>query len=575
MIVLNLTHLMNNSRWLVSYPKAEAKNLSLELGLPLEIAQILVNRGICNPESAYKFLFGTIDDLYDPFLMKDMRQAVTRIRKAISKKEKIIIFGDYDVDGILSVVMLSKALETLGADVNYFIPERLKEGYGLKEKYIDFILEREASLVISVDCGIKATGFVQTAREKGIDVIITDHHRPGEKLPDALAILNPILPESGYPDKNLAGVGVIFKLIQALFENERYASSLPHYLKLVSIGTIADIAGLKGENRIFVKFGLKELENVSNIGLKSLMDVCGLGKKKISVGDVGYRIGPRINAAGRMGMADLAVKLFFARSHPQSLEIAHHIDVLNSQRQRIEERIYNQALERIKKRSLATRYKFLILGCEEWHRGVIGIVSSKIKDIFYRPVIIFSYEDGKAYGSGRSISEFPLIDCLDKCKDFFLSYGGHLMAVGCVLTQEKMISLKKMINSLADAMLSDEDLKRKIYVDAKINFSHLNFAFLEKFLLLFPFGAGNARPVFLTEKVEVMSEPEKIRNKHTKFLVKQQGRTFEALGWDKPDLAQRINKGDRADLVYSLQVSEFRGEEKLCLYINDVKVRKE
>jgi len=564
---------MNEMNWIVTSLGAEARTLSSELDLPLEIAQILVNRGICSPEIADKFLYGTYDDLYDPYTMKGMREAVTRIKKAISRAEKIIIFGDYDVDGILSVVMLIKALETLGGQVEYFIPNRIKDGYGLKEKYIDIILEKKASLVISADCGVKAKEFVRIAKENGVDVIITDHHQPGESLPDALVILNPVLPESGYPDKNLAGVGVVFKLIQALFEKEGDTSSLSHYLKLVSIGTIADIAGLKGENRLFVKFGLKGLERVSNMGLKSLMETCRLRGRKVSVGDVGYRIGPRINASGRMGMADLAVQLFFSKSIPESLEIANHIDALNSKRQGIEKKIYDQALVCIKDRSLDKRYKFLIMGCEEWHKGVIGIISSKLKDDFHRPVILFAYEDGKAYGSGRSISEFSLIDCLEECKDFFLSYGGHILAAGCILPQEKMKSFKEAINSLADKMISKEHLKRKVFIDTTIDFDRFNFAFLEKFLLISPFGAGNPKPIFMTEKAVVMNNPQQIRKRHTKFLVKQNERVFEALGWQKPDLAYNVNKGDIVDLVYSLQFSEYLGEEKLSLSLEDVKKR--
>ncbi|MFB0565041.1 MAG: single-stranded-DNA-specific exonuclease RecJ [Candidatus Aminicenantaceae bacterium] len=562
---------MNTSLWIVSPPKDEANKLAQELDLPVEIAQIIANRGISNPESAYKFLFGTLDDLYNPHTMRDMKVAIARIKQALSRDEKIIIFSDYDVDGILSVVMLTKALETLGGNVEYFIPNRLKEGYGLKDKYFDFVLNKKASLIISADCGIKATGFVQKAKEKGIDVIITDHHLPGEKLPEALAILNPALPDSGYPDKNLASVGVVFKFIQALFEHETYSSSIPHYLKLVAIGTIADIAELRGENRIFVKYGLKGLENVSNIGLKSLMDTCGLRGKNISVADIGYRIGPRINAAGRLGNADLAVQLFFSKSLPESLELVNHLDILNTKRQKIEEKILAQAMEKIKVRSLDKRYKLLILGCNEWHRGVIGIVSSKLKDIFYRPVILFAYENGRAYGSGRSITELHLINCLNGCKDFFLSYGGHMQAIGCVLPREKMNSFKKAINSLANEMLAKEELRRKIRIDAKIDFNSINFDFLEKYFLLFPFGRGNPKPVFLTERAEVVSIPHKIQNKHTKLLVRQKDRTFEAIGWDKPELAQSIKKYAIVDLVYSLQFSEFLGEEKISLSVEEVK----
>jgi single-stranded-DNA-specific exonuclease len=557
--------------WILTPSREEAKTLSIELGIPSEIAQILVNRNLNDAEAAGKFLHGTLEELHDPYLMRDMKGAVERVRQAIFQKEKILIFGDYDVDGILSVVILSKALESLGAEVDYFIPERLKEGYGIKEEYIDIVLEREASLVISVDCGIKATRFAKRAKEAGVDIIITDHHLPGDILPEAKAILNPVLNDCGYPDRSLAGIGVVFKLIQALLEREGKSSSLPHYMKLVSIGTIADVAELKGENRLFVKFGLEGLEEVANTGLLSLMESCGLKGRRVSAGDVGYRIGPRINAAGRMGMTDLAVKLFFTDSLPESLELVEHLDKLNSQRQKTQGKIYEQALRKIRKRTLDKRYRFLILGCEEWHRGVIGIVASKLKDLFHRPVLIFVYEDGKAYGSGRSINEFPLIACMDDCKDLFLNYGGHSMAVGCVLAQENLTLFRKAANAYVDSRITDEHLKRKIYIDSKIDFSEISSGFIENFSLLSPFGVGNPKPIFLTEKAEVVREPTKIQGKHAKLLVRQEGRIFEALGWDKGEWVQSIQKGDKIDLAYSLQFSEYMGEEKLSLSVEDIR----
>jgi single-stranded-DNA-specific exonuclease len=557
--------------WMLAPYREEARTLSAELGIPSEIAQILVNRNLCDAEAAGKFLFGNLDGLHDPYLMRDMKEAVDRIRQAISQREKILIFGDYDVDGILSVVILSKALESLGAEVDYFIPERLKEGYGIKEKYIDIVLERKVGLVISVDCGIKATQFAKRAKEVGVDIIITDHHLPGDILPQAKAILNPVLDDSGYPDRSLAGIGVVFKLIQALFEREGKSSSLPHYMKLVSIGTIADVAELKGENRLFVKFGLKGLEEVANTGLLSLMEFCGLSGKKVSARDVGYRIGPRINAAGRMGMTDLAVKLFFTDSLPESLELVGHLDKLNSKRQKTQEKIYEQALRKIRKRNLDRRYKFLILGCEEWHRGVIGIVASKLKDYFHRPVLIFVYEVGKAYGSGRSINDFPLIACLDECKDLFLNYGGHSMAVGCVLAHENLELFKKAANAYVDSRITDDHLKRKIYIDSKIDFSDISSSFIENFYLLSPFGVGNPKPIFLTEKAEVVREPLKIQGKHAKLLVRQKGRIFEALGWERGEWAQSVQKGDKIDLAYSFQFSEYMGKEKLSLSLEDIK----
>jgi single-stranded-DNA-specific exonuclease len=562
---------MSKTIWHLFPPREEAKFISTELGIPLEIAQVLVNRNVTEPEAAQEFLFGTLDSLHDPFLMKDMREAVERIKQGIYKREKILIFGDYDVDGILSVVMLHRALESLGAEVDYFIPERLTEGYGIKEEYIKIVLERKAGLVISVDCGIKALPFAKRAREEGIDVIITDHHIPGDSLPETSAILNPVLQNSGYPDKNLAGVGVVFKLIQALFSTEEKSLSLPWYLRLVSIGTVADVGQLRGENRLLVKFGLKALEDVSDPGLSSLMEICQLKGRSVSAGDIGFRIGPRINAAGRMGKTDLAVKLFFTNSLPESIELVSHLDELNSRRRRKQEKIYKQALERIKKSSLDDRYRFLILGCEEWHRGVLGIVASKLKDFFHRPVLLFSYENGKAYGSGRTISEFPLIDCLHECKDWLQDYGGHSMAVGCVLERENMTFFRKAVNDFVRSRITDDHLKRKISIDSKIDFTDLTSSFIEKYSLLSPFGAGNPKPVFLTERAEVLGEPKEIKGRHSKLVVNQKGRIFEALGWNRNDWAQSFRRGDIIDLVYSFQFSEYMGEKKFNLSLEDIK----
>jgi single-stranded-DNA-specific exonuclease len=561
---------MRDSTWILSPPRDETKLLSRELGIPRQLAQVLINRGISSKEEAIEFLYGTLNDIHDPYLMRGMRETLERIRLAISKREKILIFGDYDVDGILSVVVLSKALKSLGALVDYFIPERLKDGYGMKEKHLDLVSQRGVKLIISVDCGIKATQFVKRAKERGIDVIITDHHLPDSQLPEAVAILNPAVSNSGYPFRDLAGIGVVFKLIHALLDQEEKLSSLPHYLKLVSIGTIADVASLKGENRIFVKFGLKGLKEVSNIGLLTLMDACNLNQREVSVGDVGFRIGPRINAAGRMGMADLAVQLFYAENLPESLEIVNQLEKLNSERQKTEEKIYNHALNLIQQKLLDERYKLLILGCEEWHRGVIGIVASKLKDFFHRPVLLFSYEDGKAIGSGRSINEFSMIDCMEECKDLFLSYGGHRMAVGCVLSRENMNNFKKAVNAIAGPRISDEDLKRKIHIDDKLDFQNINSTFLEDFSLLSPFGIGNSKPIFLADNVKVMGNPRLIQGKHIKFLAWQEEKVFEALGWEKGHWVKRLHKGNRIDLAYSIQFSEYLGERKISLSIEDI-----
>ena len=563
---------MHETEWILTEIEPKAKELAFELGVPPEIAQVLVNRQISDIHRVHQFLFGTLDDLHDPYTLAGMKEAVERIERAIAQDETVFIFGDYDVDGVLSIVILTQALVSLGAKkVHYFIPNRLKEGYGIKEKYIDLVLAKNASLVLSVDCGIKATRFVQRARMNGIDVIVTDHHQPGSSLPQALAILNPLQPGSGYLDRQLAGIGIVFKLIQALFEKRGRSSELIHYLKLVSIGTIADVAELKGENRLFVKFGLKGLENVSNVGLMRLLEACSLEGGEVSVGDVGFRIGPRLNAAGRMGMADLAVELFFSESFQEVTEIVSQLDSLNSKRQLIEEKIYSQALSLIRERSLDKRYKLLILGCEEWHRGVLGIVASKIKDLYYRPVLLFAYEDGKAYGSGRSIREFSLIECLNACRDLFLNFGGHTQAVGCEIGQDRMFLLRTALNRYADSRLKEEHMKRKIYIDAQIDFLDINSFFMEKYSLLSPFGVGNPKPVFLTRGAEVVSQPQKLQGKHSKFLIKQEGRIFEALGWRRDDWAEILQRGMAVDLAYTLQLSRYLGEERLSLSIEDIK----
>jgi single-stranded-DNA-specific exonuclease len=565
--------LMYETEWILTELGPESKGLAIELGIPLEIAQVLVSRKIRDIHKAQQFLFGTLDDLHDPYTLAGMKEAVERIERAIAQDEKMLIFGDYDVDGVLSLVILTKALMSLGAKkVEYFIPNRLKEGYGIKEKYIDMVLAEQASLVISVDCGIKADGFAYRARMHGIDFIVTDHHQPGSSLPQATAILDPVLPHSGYPDKRLAGIGIVFKLIQAILMRRGRSSELNQYLEMVSIGTIADVAELRGENRILVKFGLKGLEGVSNIGLKRLLQACHLDRKEVSVGDVGFRIGPRLNAAGRMGMADLAVELFFSESFQEVIEIVSRLDSLNSKRQSIEERIYDQALNLIREKSLDKRYKLMILGCEEWHRGVLGIVASKIKDIYHRPVLLFAYEDGKAYGSGRSIREFSLIECLDACRDFFLSFGGHTQAVGCEMEQERMFSLRAALNRYVDSKLEEEHLKRKIRIDAQIDFSDINSLFLEKYRLLSPFGVGNPKPIFLTRGAEVISHPQKLQRQHSKFLIEQDGRIFEALGWRRKDWAEILQRGMTIDLAFTFHFSRYLGQEKVSLSVEDIKI---
>ncbi len=574
MSCVKLKNMEARYRWQIAPSDPEAWILAQELNLPHEIAAILVNRGLRSASEAALFLYGGLNELHNPFRMKGMKEAVERICRAVEKKEKIVIFGDYDVDGILSVVMMVKALGLLGGRVEYFIPERMKDGYGLKLHHLENILQMKADLVISVDCGIKAVDFVREARTHGLDVIITDHHHPGEKLPGAVAILNPVLESSGYPDRNLAGVGVVFKLIQAIFLHLGIKQDLSRFLKLVSIGTVADVAELKGENRILVREGLKKLKEARTPGLRSLLDGSGLNHRKLNEVDLGFRLGPRINAAGRLGMTDIALQLFFSESLEECNSLVKKLNELNSARQKIEEKILKEAVEKIEARQLHQKYRLLVLGSENWHRGVIGIVASRVKEIFYRPVILFAYENGQACGSGRSVPELSLIDLVNECADLCQNFGGHKQAVGCTLSYEKLPDFKERINSLARARITDGLLERKLQIDCRLNFTSLSPSFLEFYSRLFPFGVGNPRPVFMAEEVDVLGEPAVIQNRHLKFWARQSGRVFEIIGWGKARLWPELSRGSCLDLAYSLQFSDYRGKRQITLVLEDLRAHR-
>jgi single-stranded-DNA-specific exonuclease len=562
---------MIESVWNVAPPSEAAGPLASALGLPPVIGQILANRRIVDVPSARLFLEGDLSDVPDPFLLVGMEAAVERIMRAVDGGERILIFGDYDVDGILATVMLHKALTTLGGEVDFFIPERLKDGYGIKDEHAALAAGRGAKLVVSVDCGVKSVGFTRAAREAGVDVIITDHHLPGPELPEALAVLDPVIDGSGYPDRSLAGVGVAFKLIQALFRKTGRTAVLPHYLKLVAIGTVADIVDLRGENRIFVRRGLRELRNVSNPGLRSLMAVCGLAGKPVSVGDIGFRLGPRINAAGRMGRTDLALKLFFSDSTAETTALAMELDELNRKRQAAEEAIFAEAEARVRDEGLDRSFKILVLGDEKWHRGVVGIVASRLKEAFSRPVILFSYENGIAFGSGRSIPKFSLIECLENARPLYLNYGGHRQAVGCTLRRESLPAFKEAMNRGADAHLSFDDLRPSISIDARLDFAEVDEPLWRGLALLEPHGVGNPRPVFLTEGAEVAAPPRLLKEKHIKLMLRQAGRTFEAIGWDRGEWAGLFPAGSRVDCAYTFQTSNYLGEERLYLGLEGLK----
>ena len=563
-------------KWSVAAPDtAKVKNLCDELGVSELIARLLCNRGIDNVESAHKFLNPAVDRLHDPFLMADMRPAVERILRAIAQKERILIYGDYDVDGTTATVILKKALELIGASVDYYIPLRLKEGYGMHEVAIERARDDGYSLVISVDTGIRAHKVVEVATAIGVDVIITDHHLPEEGLPKAVAVLNPQRPDCGYPEKCLAGVGVAFKLVQALLQSVDYPNRdriVHSFLKIVAIGTIADVVPLVGENRIIARFGLDGLLKPANRGLAALLDVVGLkDKRKIVSSDVGFRIGPRINAVGRMAGASAAVDLFSAATDMEAIQIAEQLNNQNSERQQVEAAIIDQIMQLIELEPHHAEGRIAVLAGEGWHRGVIGIAASKVVERINRPTLIISIENGIGHGSGRSIKAFHLLDGLTACDELFEKYGGHSHAAGVTIKAERINELRQRLNQYAETKLTDEDLIPVVDVDAMLSVNDVTIDLINELARLEPFGAGNPEPVFATNKAVVAGDPRVLKEKHLKFRLMDNGRPVDCLWWSAGPASEHIFAGDQIQVAYTVSENIFNGRTNPQMTVVDLK----
>ncbi len=535
-------------------------------------ATLLVNRGISEPEEAYKFLSPSISDLHDPFQMADMKSAVASIMRAIERKEKILIYGDYDVDGTTSTVILKKALSLIGADVSYYIPERLKDGYGLREDAMDMAKREGYSLIISVDTGIRAHAVVEHARSLGLDIIITDHHLPSEELPRANAVLNPKRPDCSYPNKNLAGVGVAFKLVQALLDETAQERLVESFIKIAAIGTIADIVPLVGENRIIAKHGLKGLMRPNNFGLRALIEVAGLTGRPISCLDVGFRIGPRINAVGRMAGASAAVNLFDAPDPETALRMAIEMNDQNAARQEVEADILARVLEEIERNPEISSSHVVVIAGEGWHRGVIGIVASRVVERLYRPTIILSIEDGLGHGSGRSIEAFHLLDGLTVCSDLFERFGGHSHAAGMVIRADRVDELRRRLNEYARGVLTDEDLIPILETEYRLPLKLATLDRIAEIAQLEPFGPGNPQPIFETHDAQVVAAPRVLKDKHLKLRVMQDNRWIDCLWWGEGERAGDIFPGDRVSLAFTLSENTYNNVTQPQITLRDLKI---
>ncbi len=561
-------------RWQI--PEADpdtTRRLSRELNLSPLMARLLVLRGIEDPRAAERFLRPSLDHLHDPFLMADMRAAVGRLERAIAQNEKILIYGDYDVDGTMAVVVLLTALRTLGAHVEAHIPHRLAEGYGMRAAVIEQAAAQGYRVVLSVDTGVRENTVLERARELGLDCIVTDHHLPGHELPPACAILNPKRADCAYPEKSLAGVGVAFKLAQALLGARLTARQLESYLKIVCLGTVADVVPLVGENRVIARFGLAALREPAHPGLAALLEVSDLAGKSVSAGDVAFRLAPRLNAAGRMEDARAVIELFTTSNPDEARAIAGRLESLNRERQSAEERILTEIVQEAEKYPERFDRYSLVLAGEGWHRGVIGIVAQRVVERFCRPTLVIGIQDGVAVGSGRSIKGFHLLNALTHTADLFERFGGHAQAAGFTMPAERVPELQGRFEEYVASVLTPEDLEPVVRVDAEVALDDLDWELYEELRQLEPHGYRNPSPVFGVRGVTMTAPPRILKGKHLKLRVRQRRCSFDALGWQMGSLGANLSAGDRVDLAFTLEVDSFREEASLQLILKDLGAR--
>jgi single-stranded-DNA-specific exonuclease len=555
-----------------------ARSLESSLGICAPAARVLVARGLANVEAARRFLAPSLADLHDPLLMRDMPRAVERLLAAIRAGEKILIYGDYDVDGTSSVVLLTKAIELAGGAANYHVPHRLKDGYGMRAEVVEAAAAQGVKLIVSVDTGIRAAEVVARANELGIDVIVTDHHLPEASLPPAVAVLNPNRPDCEYPGKDLCGAGVAFKLAQALLnaldwplgKAQRIVESL---LKMVAIATVADVVPLTGENRAMVKHGLDGLRAVRNPGLRALLDIAGFTNGTApSSRQVGFQIAPRLNAAGRMDTAAAVIELFLTNDMERARSLARQLHDQNAERQQVEAEI-RDVCEQIDVPESAAA---LVFYAENWHRGVLGIVASRLVERLHRPVFVLgrNEEDGLAQGSGRSIEAFHLLDALESMADVFVRFGGHSHAAGVTLETARVEEFRERFNACALTKLSPEDLRPRLQIDAILELPEITDAAVDDIFALAPFGHGNPAPLFAALDVEIAGPPAILKEKHLRLIARQKGRSLTLKAWNFAERAAELAPGARVDIAFSIEEDAYsaaRGYPGWCAILRDVR----
>jgi single-stranded-DNA-specific exonuclease len=563
------------ARWILPTPPDEeaVRALASALSLPEIVCRLLLIRGYVSAEDAKLFLRPRLERLHDPFAFLSMDKAVDRLARAVRDEELVFIHGDYDVDGICSTTLLTRTIRGLGGKAMPFIPRRIEDGYDLSDAGVDAAMAAEAKLVVTCDCGTSAVAPVARLCRAGIDVIVTDHHLPGGELPDCLAVLNPKRIGCGYPDKDLAAVGVAFKLALALAgalgKNDNFIWAM---MDLVALATVADVAPLRGENRIFVRYGLKMLGETRNIGMRALIRAAGLDGKHLTAGRIGFILAPRLNAAGRLGHAIRGVELLMTEDEHQANAIARELEELNYKRQEIDRATLEQARERVLQLDLDEVFG-LVLADETWHPGVIGIVASRLVEEFGRPTILIALSGDQGKGSGRSISKFDLHGALGQSRDYLLRYGGHRMAAGVTVARDQVTDFAARFNEVARSLLTADDLVPEIRVDLEVSIDGMDQKIESLFRHFEPFGIGNPAPVLLARNVVIAKPPRAVGHDGLKLVLDTGTGSLEALGWGfAPRVAEfQLQPGSRIDIAFRLERDEYRGESYLQARIADIR----
>ncbi len=556
--------------------RSDIDKLVYDLNISQVLANLLVQRNIATMEDAKEFFRPELENLHDPFLMKDMDIAIDRLEKAIKNSEHILVYGDYDVDGTTSVALTYSFLRRSYENIDYYIPDRYSEGYGISTNGIDYAFQNKVTLIIALDCGIKAVKKIDYAKSKGIDFIICDHHTPGEKLPDAKAVLDPKRSDCPYPFKELSGCGVGFKLMQAFAIRRKIPfEELINYIDLVAVSIASDIVSITDENRILTYYGLKKLEENPCMGLKAIKCVAGIDDRPVTVEDIVFRIGPRINAAGRMESGKQAVDLLISGNPEEAFVLCEKIDTHNQTRRNIDKNITEEATKELKKLNKQFQYSNVLFN-PEWHKGVVGIVASRLIETYYKPTIVLTESNGFATGSARSVDGFDLYEAINECSDLLESFGGHMYAAGLTLKRENVQKLRERFEEIVRERITPEQLVPQIDIDAELNFSDITPKFYRILKQFEPFGPGNMNPVFFAENVADNGQGRRVGagGDHLKLNLIQEENPFDdipAIAFGHGGQFKKITGGNTFDIAYIITENHFRGETKLQLNIKDIK----